>query len=504
LVEASAGLRRFVCIHGHFYQPPRENPWTREVEREPSAAPYHDWNERIASECYGPNSASPLVGGDGKIVEMVNNYSKISFDFGPTLLHWIESHYSELHARIIEADRESATAFSGHGSAIAQVYNHMIMPLASPADRRTQTRWGIGDFQRRFGRYPEGVWLPETAVDTDTLEVLAEEGIKFTILSPRQALAIRREGDGGWTDVSGGKIDTRRAYRYRLPSKQQISLFFYDDTISTSIAFGDLLSDGVRMSRALLERFSEEESPQMVNVASDGETYGHHHRNGHVSLARSIWEVQKSGSASMANYGLFLSLAPPTYEVRLAEPSAWSCAHGVERWRSNCGCGSEIKKGYNQEWRAPLRRSLDWLRDGLKEVYTTEGKLVFDDEGAVLADLGGSGIGTGRGPQEYVRNHVRRTADATEIKKGMDLAGLAECSALMFASCAWFWEDISRPETRQMLRYAARGIELARQVSGKDLEPDFSRILGQAVPNDPSFKSGPGLFRQLVESGRSA
>ena len=504
MAEAPARLRRFVCVHGHFYQPPRENPWTREVEREPSAAPYHDWNEKIASECYGPNSVSPLVGGDGKIVEMVNNYAKMSFDFGPTLLRWIESHYNELHARIVEADRESSVAFSGHGSAMAQVYNHMIMPLASPADRRTQTRWGIQDFQRRFGRYPEGMWLPETAMDTDTLEALAEEGIRFTILSPRQGLGVRKVGDGPWTDVSGGRIDTKRAYLFRLPSKLEISIFFYDDAISSRIAFGDLLSDGALMSKALLERFSGEEWPQLVNVASDGETYGHHHRNGHVSLTRSIWEVQKSGVASMANYGLFLSLAPPTHEVRLIEPSAWSCAHGVERWRSNCGCGSEIRPGYNQAWRTPLRSSLDWLRDQFREVWVTEGKGVFDDGAATLADLGGSGIGTKRGPEEYIETHIKRGLGAAASKKGMDLAELAECSALMFASCAWFWEDITRPETRQMLRYAARGMELVKQVSGRDLELEFSQRLGQAVPNNPAYKPGQGLFRQLVQQGVGA
>jgi len=497
-------LRRYVCIHGHFYQPPRENPWTRQVEQEPSAAPYHDWNERIAAECYGPNSASPLVGEDGKIVDMTNNYAKMSFDFGPTLLRWIESHYSELLGRIVEADRESAATFSGHGSAMAQVYNHMIMPLASPADRRTQAKWGIQDFQRRFGRYPEGMWLPETAVDTDTLRALAEQGIKFTILSPRQALAVRKEGDEQWTDVSGGRIDTKRAYRCKLPSNLGISLFFYDDTISNRIAFGDLLSDGVRMSKAFLERFSEGQESQLVSAASDGETFGHHHRNGHVSLARSISEIQRSGMASMANYGLFLSLAPPSYEVRLAEPSAWSCAHGVERWRSNCGCGSEIRPGYNQEWRTPLRQSLDWLRDQIKGVYTTEGKEVFEDEAATLADLGGSGFGTGRGLKGYVRTHVRRGQGERGARKGIDLAELAECGALMFASCAWFWEDISRPETRQMLRYAARSIELAMKVSGNDLEPEFSRRLGKAVPNSPAFMSGPGLFRQLTRAGISA
>jgi alpha-amylase/alpha-mannosidase (GH57 family) len=493
-------MRRFVCVHGHFYQPPREDPWTGEVPREPSAAPYHDWNERIAAECYGPNASSPLLDDSGRIVEVVNNYGMISFDMGPTLLRWLERHYSELHESIVAADRESVARFSGHGSAMSQVYNHMIMPLASRADKKTQTKWGIEDFERRFGRFPEGMWLPETAVDTETLEVLAEEGITFTVLSPRQALAVRGQG-GSWNEVAGGRVDTKRAYVCRLPSGKSISIFFYDDGASNGIAFGDTLSSGVKMSRDLLGKFAERDGLQLVNVASDGETYGHHHRNGHLALTRALSEVGRGGHAALANYGLFLSLSPPVHEVRLIEPSSWSCAHGVERWRSNCGCGSEIKPGYNQRWRAPLRQSLDWLRDRVAEVYAEEGGRVFADKDATRENFGESGIGDRRRARDYVATQVKKENPDT-IDRGLELMELLECSALMYASCAWFWEDISRPETRQMLSYASRAMELATSLKGVELGKGFSELLGRAAPNGSGFHAGAGLFSELV-AGRT-
>ena len=490
-------MRRYVCVHGHFYQPPREDPWTHQVPKEPTAAPYHDWNERIAAECYGPNASSPLLDGGGKIAEVWNNYGRISFDMGPTLLRWLEPHYSELYDSIIAADRESAGRFSGHGSAMAQVYNHMIMPLATRQEKRTQTRWGIEDFERRFGRFPEGMWLPETAVDTETLEVLAEEGIRFTVLSPKQALAVR-ERDGSWKDMTGGRMDTRRAYSYRLASGRYISLFFYDDQTSNGIAFGDTLSSGVRMSKELLGRFSQEDKFQLVNVASDGETYGHHHRNGHLSLTRALREVERSGSASLANYALFLSLSPPDQEVRLVEPSSWSCAHGVERWRGNCGCGSEIRPGYNQKWRTPLRQSLDWLRDRLAEVYSVEGGKVFADREETRERLGEAGIGDPVGTRKYVAARVRQGLSDAAVGRGVDLLSMVECSALMYASCAWFWEDIARPETRQTLLYASRAMELVKTLTGADLSQEFSRLIGMAIPNSPGYHTGDGLFSELI------
>ena len=491
-------MQRFVCIHGHFYQPPREDPWTREVKRDPSASPYHDWNERIAAECYGPNSASPLVDDGGNILEAVNNYARMSFDFGPTLLRWIESHYSELYGAILDADRESVRRFGGHGSGMAQVYNHMIVPLASQNDKRTQVRWGVKDFESRFGRYPEGVWLPETAVDAPTLEALADAEVKFTILSPKQALAVRGLGEDGWHDVAGGRIDTSVAYQVRLPSGRRFSVFFYDDGVSNRVAFGDLLLSGTRLASELLGRFRSGDSPQLVSIASDGETYGHHHRTGHRALTRSLWEIEKSGAASLGDYGQFLSIAPPSLEGRLAEPSSWSCPHGVERWRSNCGCGSEMRRGYNQEWRAPLRRSLDWLRDSLSELYAAEGDHVFVDANGAREEYGPFAGGGRERTLEYLKGRAKPGLSDADLSKCQKLLEMVESSALMYASCAWFWEDISRQETRQMLRFASRAMEICRDVSGTDLVPTFSRMLGAAVPNARAYGSGPSLFSELT------
>jgi alpha-amylase/alpha-mannosidase (GH57 family) len=439
-----------------------------------------------------------LLDDSGRILGIRNNYAMMSFDFGPTLLRWIESHYSELYESILSADKESARLFSGHGSAMAQVYNHMIMPLASPSDKRTQTRWGADDFESRFGRYPEGMWLPETAVDTQTLEALAEADIKFTVLSPRQATSVRRRGED-WLDVSGGRVNTRLAYSVLLPSGRSISVFFYDDGISNRISFGDLLSDGAKMTNALLSGFAANDGTQLVSVASDGETYGHHHRNGNLALTRSLFEIEKSGLASLANYSLFLALSPPTHEVRLAEPSSWSCPHGVERWRSNCGCGSEIKPGFNQEWRSPLRSSLDWLRDRLADVYSESGRTLFVDAAAAEEGLGPFGVGNGAKALPYVEAQMRNPHSVADVRRASGLLEMAECAAFMYASCAWFWEDITRPETRQMLRYAARAMEIAKKVSGADLRPRFSEMLGAAVPNNKDFRTGRELFSELVQ-----
>lgn len=492
-------MRRFVCIHGHFYQPPRQNPWTGRVEAEESARPFHDWNERIASECYVPNAASPLLDERGRIGQLVNNYSWMSFNFGPTLIQWLESHYSELYESIIDADRSSMKRFGGHGSAIAQVYNHMVMPLADPKDKRTQVRWGVEDFERRFGRPPEGMWLPETAVDLDTLEALAEADIKFTLLSPHQASATRIAGEVAWTDVSDGGIDPRRAYACTLQSGRTIALFFYDSPISRNIAFGNLLESRDAFPDALLGGFSDSDEPQLVNVASDGETYGHHHKNGNAALSHCLARIDGSKLASVANYGQFLSLAPPTHEVRIVERTSWSCPHGVERWRSNCGCGAEIRPGYSQEWRAPLRTSMDWLRDRLSDIYDREGGKVFIDPRATANGLA-SVAGDDATFQEYLLGRQRSKLSVEEIRKGIRLLRMFECSALMYASCGWFWEDISRIETVQVLRYAARGMELAAELTGVDLEPEFIRMLAAAPSNEVRFKTGSQVYMALVKA----
>ena len=495
-------MRGFVCIHGHFYQPPRENPWTRRVEEEDSARPFHDWNERIAAECYVPNAASPLLDERGRIAQLVNNYSWMSFDFGPTLLRWLESDYPELHESIIDADRSSMKRFGGHGSAMAQVYNHMVMPLATPKNKRTLVQWGVEDFERRFGRRPEGMWLPETAVDLDTLEALAEADVKFTLLSPNQASAIRGTGEEDWTDVSGGRIDSRRAYACSLRSGRTITLFFFDNSLSTKIAFGNLLESRDAFPDALLGGFSDSDEPQLVNVASDGETYGHHHRHGDAALSQCLSRIDESKLASIANYGLFLSLAPPTHEVRIIERTSWSCPHGVERWRSNCGCGAEIRPGYSQEWRAPLRNSMDWLGDRLSEIYVGEGSKVFIDPRAAangFASVADDDVAF----QQYLLGRFKSKLSVEERRTGIRLLRMLECSALMFASCGWYWEDISRIESVQVLRYAARGMELAAELTGVNLEPEFIRMLDAAPSNEVRFRTGSQVYVTLAKAHRS-
>ena len=361
---------KFICIHGHFYQPPRENAWLEVIEVQDSAHPYHDWNERITAECYEPNSTSRILDEDQVIRDIINNYSKISFNFGPTLLSWMEVYAKETYLAILEADKESIRRFGGHGSAMAQVYNHMIMPLSNARDKETQVIWGIRDFESRFGRRPEGMWLAETAVDIETLEALAANDIQFTVLAPRQAKATRKIGEANWVEVNERSVDTKRAYRYNLPSGKFINLFFYDGDISQGIAFNGLLNDGKRFAENLLSAIDQHtDESQLVHVATDGETYGHHHKHGDMALAFCLDYIEKDERVTLTNYSQFLSLAPPVYEAQIIENSSWSCVHGIERWRSDCGCSSGGREGWTQQWRKPLRDSLDWLRDAAAEVF---------------------------------------------------------------------------------------------------------------------------------------
>src|SRR5215472_9342071 len=337
----------YVCIHGHFYQPPRENPWLEAVELQDSAYPYHDWNERVTAECYEPNSASRILD-ENRIREITNNYSSISFNFGPTLLSWLHAFSPRVYDAILDADKESQTRFSGHGSALSQCYNHLIMPLANDRDKRTQVVWGIRDFEHRFGRKPEGMWLPETAVDLATLEILAESGIRFTILAPRQARRTRKIGGRNWREVSEERIDPTMVYLLRLPSRRSISLFFYDGPISRGVAFERLLDNGEGFAKRLLGAFSEERAwPELVHIATDGETYGHHHRYGEMALTYALEFIQSKQLADITNYGEYLDRHPPTHDVEIFEKSSWSCIHGIERWRADCGCHAG-HAGWNQ------------------------------------------------------------------------------------------------------------------------------------------------------------
>ena len=492
-------MQRFLCIHGHFYQPPRENPWLELVERQASAHPFHDWNDRISEECYAANAHARILDEDGYIRKIVSNYSRMSFNFGPTLLSWLEVRRPALYRSIIQSDVVSRGRFSGHGSAIAQIYNHVIMPLASERDKNTQVRWGLYDFERRFGRAPEGMWLSETAVDTPTLEVLAAHGIRFTILAPGQADSVRPLGDGPWASVGDAGVDTRRPYLVRLPSGREISVFFYDGARSQSVAFDRLLCDGSGFARRLLDGFDDRAEPQLVHIATDGETYGHHHRHGEMALAYALEQIESEGLARVTNYGELLAMCPPTHEARIREESSWSCVHGVERWRSDCGCGGG-PDGWNQRWRRPLREALEWLSTQVADVFERRGGDVLDDPwGArdryieVVLDRE-----EGRVDRFLEREGVR--PDRRE--QALQLLEMQRQGLLMFTSCGWFFEDVARIEGVQILRYACRAIQVARDAAEVDLSEEFSTRLEAAHSNEPGRGSARSVYEAEVESTR--
>jgi alpha-amylase/alpha-mannosidase (GH57 family) len=472
---------RSITIHGHFYQPPRENPWLEAVETQDSAFPYHDWNERITAECYEPNANARILDANDRIRRIANNYASISFNFGPTLLNWLHAAAPETYAAILEADELSKERYSGHGCAIAQAYNHIILPLANERDKRTQVRWGARDFESRFGRKPEGMWLPETAVDVDSLEALAEEGIAFTILEPHQAARSRAIGGEEWND-SHGHIDPTMPYRCPLPSGRSITIFFYDGPISRAVAFEQLLARGENLAHRLAGAFSDSRRhPQLVNIATDGETYGHHHPHGEMALAYALQLIENQSLAVLTNYGEHLAKHPPTHEVEIVERTAWSCSHGVERWRSDCGCNTGASAGWNQQWRAPLRASLDWLRDRVNEIFEREGARLLHDHWAareayidVILDRSLENV------VRFLALHAQSGAAATPI---LELLEMQRNAMLMYTSCGWFFSDISGIETVQVLHYAARVIQLAGRAANVQLEPEFIERIGAARSN---------------------
>ncbi len=494
-------MNRYVCIHGHFYQPPRENPWLETIELQDSASPYHDWNERITTECYAPNAASRILDDKRKIRDIVNNYPKMSFNFGPTLLAWMENFAPEVYQAILASDLQSQKRFSGHGSALAQAYNHMILPLANQRDKKTQVIWGIEDFEYRFKRKPEGMWLPETAVDVETLEIMADHGIKFTILSPRQARRYRKIGDKNWKDAREGKIDSRRPYRFQLPSGQTMVLFFYDSFISQDVAFSGLLNSGENLANRLTGAFSTvSEEPQIVHVATDGESYGHHHRYGDMALAYCFFHLESNRSPRLTVYGEFLEKFPPEFEVKIFENSSWSCVHGVERWRNNCGCNSGLHLGWKQEWRKPLRQALDWLRDALIPIYEKEmSDFVLDPWQARDEYVKVILNRTKETTEQFLGQNTRKKLSPEDQMKVIKLLEMQRYAMLMYTSCGWFFDEISGIETIQILQYAARSIQLAREINGIDLEPHFIDRLKPAPSNFSEYGDGAWIYETFVK-----
>ncbi len=470
----------YLCIHCHFYQPPRENPWLEQIELQDSAYPYHDWNERIAAECYSPNVAARILDDQQRITRIVNNYSRISFNFGPTLLSWAAEHSPETYKGILEADRQSQKLFSGHGSAIAQAYNHMIMPLANSRDKKTQIRWGFEDFVTRFGRLPEGMWLPETAVDLESLDLMAQAGLSFAILAPHQAKSIREIGKETWEDVSGSKIDSTRAYLLRTPGGHTIDLFFYDGPISQAVAFERLLDNGEKLATRLVGALSDTRPwPQLAHIATDGETYGHHHKHGEMALAYALDYIENKKAYKITNYGEFLDKHPPTHEVQIFENTAWSCVHGVERWRSNCGCNSG-RAGWNQQWRKPLRDALDWLRDAVAVRFEQLASTVLKDPWAARDSY--ISVMLDRSPsvrQHFGEEHFARKLDSESQVLVWKLMELQRHAMLMYTSCGWFFDELSGIETVQVIQYAGRVVQLAEELFGDSIEGEFLERLSR-------------------------
>lgn len=465
---------RSVVIHGHFYQPPREDPWTGAIARQPSAAPHHDWNERIAAECYGPIVASRVLR-EGEPDRVINSLEWMSFNFGPTLMVWLEVHEPDSYAAILEADRSSARRLNGHGNAIAMPYHHPILPLSSERDRRTEIRWGMADFRSRFGREPEGMWLPETAVDDATLDALADAGILFTILAPHQVDPVPADGRPG---------------RYVTSSGKEIALFVYDGGLSHGVAFGDLLEDGVAWADLMAGDEGEgghaghppTAGVVLRSIATDGETFGHHHTFGEMGLAKAIVELQGRRAVRVENYASFLAREGMGERVEIVEPSAWSCAHGVDRWRADCGCRIDPGSDTQQAWRKPLREALEWLAEGLHGVFEEEGEEYFDDPwterdgyGAVLA---------------------RPPADAPSGRR-RELLEMERDALRLFTSCAWFFDDVGGIEPRQVLAYAAHGLELAG-AAGARLRAGFLERLRDAVSNDPAVGTAADVFQEIA------
>jgi alpha-amylase/alpha-mannosidase (GH57 family) len=499
----------YVTVHGHFYQPPRENPYLGAVERQPSASPFHDWNERVHYECYRPNAFARVLNEQGELINIVNNFEYLSFNVGPTLMSWLDTHDPEVYQRIIDADQASCQRLNGHGNAIAQVYNHIIMPLANERDKQTQVHWGKEDFRSRFGRDPEGMWLAETAVDYATIETLIAENIKFIILAPSQAQRCRPlpkpdQSVAQWTEVGGGQIDPIRPYRCFLPggdlNTDYIDIFFYDGPISRDMGFNDVLAS----SRHFADRIGQavrgdRHLSQLISVATDGETFGHHKGGAEKALAYAVSVEFPNRGWQVTNYAHYLSLCPPQWEVELKPVTAWSCSHGVDRWKDNCGCGGGGV--WHQNWRRPLRETLDWLRDRLSSIYDTiAGELLHDPWHArdeyihVIHDRRSETV------RAFLDRHQSHLLSQEERINVLQLLEMQHHTLLMYTSCGWFFEELSRPEGVQILRYASRAIDLAETVSGIKLESEFIQRLSHAPSNVDVFRNGAEIYRQLVKS----
>jgi len=482
-----------LCIHGHFYQPPRLDPWIGDLLPEGSAAPELNWNQRILKSSYAPLAWARRKDALGRITKLINCYEWISFNCGPTLLSWLESAYPDCYFKIIEADRQSVRRW-GHGNAMAQCYHHIIMPLASPLDKQVQLIWTKADFATRFGRDPEGLWLPETAVDTATLEAASEAGFRFVILAPGQAAAVADLDGNNYAEVTELTLDINIPYTFFLPSGRSIAVFFYHGPLSRAVAFERLLENG----ESFWHRLKEETRPGITALATDGETYGHHFSFGEMALA---YVLEQAGAGrdglELTNFAAYLADHPPLRQILLREPSSWSCTHGVERWRADCGCTDGGKPGWSQQWRAPLRQALEYNKKRIDAHFFTAGYRYFVDPRRALLDYGRlPAAAVSR--RDFVAEHFLPDLPLHAREEGFDLLAMQEWAMCSLASCAWFFAEITRVEPLNAMAYALRAMELAQNTGAEDWTDDFSGIIASAVSNLPDKASGAAIWHDQV------
>ncbi len=509
-----------VIIHGHFYQPPRFNPWTDAYDEEPTAAPFINWNERISRECYGPNGYSRVLDRFGRILEIINNYRYMSFNFGPTLLSWLEEYDIDTYQSIIAAEWASQRRTPGHGAAMAQAFNHMIMPLANRRDQQTQVIWGIEDFRMRFGRPPDGMWMSETGISHETVNVLIEAGIRFTVLSPVQAARFRPIGEAGeegeWVDVENGDIDSGLVYRvfYSNPDGSRdrdrfLDVFFFNKSISTELSFEHLLRNSDHLARRITEEGKKcESTPRLVVIATDGELYGHHEPFGDMCLSYLFTRKARRRGLLITNFSKFLEANPPRFEAELADGAdgtgtSWSCAHGVDRWRLDCGCNIGGESWWRQKWRLPLREAFDFLRDTCSIVFEREAEALGvrdpwaarDDYIRILLDGP-----EGRRADAFFEKHLARELEPGDKEKLLALFNAQRFLMMMYTSCAWFFSDVSGIETMIVIRFAARSIDLMSGFLPARVEQEFLQKLAHARSNKPGV-SAASIYLDIKETG---
>lgn len=490
-------MSKKLCIHGHFYQPPREDPWLGRIFLEGSAAPLRHWNERITRESYAPLAWARRLDGQGRIADLMNCYEWISFNVGPTLMLWLEREHPKLLERMLEADRLSLTRW-GHGNAIAQVFHHIILPLASERDKEVEIEWALADFRKRFGRESEGIWLSECAADVATLEAVAERNIKFVVLSPHQAKLVRANGEEH--EVNAWSLDYGIPYNIKLPSGRELAAFFYHASLAQAVAFEGLLSDGEKFWQRI--RAAAEAMPgdgRMLTLATDGETYGHHFTFGEMALAYVLAQGYAGrDSVELTNFGAYLAANSPSAEVVLHEPSSWSCPHGIERWRRNCGCSTGEHPEWNQEWRTPLREALDFMKSRVDKHFYTAGAGIFNDAYAALLDFG-TVLVEHNSADAFAKQHIRKGVNE---RAAWTLLVMQESALSAYASCGWFFDEISRIEPVNAMRFALRSMEMLADAGGPDIVDEVAAILGRALSNIPKEGNGKDIFERRARPSR--